>query len=260
MVFVEFFSTRACSFSAKVPTKHLQFSGSMAARHYLVYLLSCLQGDSSKQYVGMTAVLRGQSDDAAKRVRKQFHLSDQRRWLKGMAPGSVRMTVLRTGLTLRNALIDEAREAARLYLELPEGDKIVRGGPWCRCRLPPEDAAEIAAIAACTSRQGVSALAASLPTGSLSFHLAGAVYPGTQQKRSLSAMQVLLPVKRPSGRSGRSGRSSTSGRSGHQYRMRAGIDYGTPRYQANKYGKDPKKARNKAQARFRAKRRSTGAL
>jgi hypothetical protein len=225
----------------------------MAVDHYLLYLLcSCAKYGIAKEYVGITGVLRGQSDEEAKRFRKRWHVAKPKLWLKGKDLAGGQMETLRTKLTLKNALIEEARETARLYMTLESGDKVVRGGPWCRCRLPPCDTEEIAAVAACSSRKQVSDLAASWPEGSLACHLAGRSYSRVPQEVSLATSSstlcsaktpplVLIPPKR------------RSGASGHDYRVGAGVSYGSPRYEALKYGEeDPKKVRNKAQAKYRA--------
>ncbi len=173
-----------------------------------------------------------------------------------MDTGSFRVRVLKTGLSLKDALVEEARETARLWVLL--GERRVRGGPWCRSRLSSADKAEIAAaVAACASRQAVRDLAASLPSGSLSCHLADAPFPGLQEKPSPAAAKVVLPMRHTSRKPSRSGRSGRSGASGHRYRQQAGITYGSRRYEASKYGKNPKATRNKAQAKYRSKRRGT---
>jgi len=224
----------------------------MAIQHYLVYLLSCLCRGSAKRYVGYTAVLRGQSDKAALQSRREWHLSNPKIWLKGVTSASVHLTVLCTGLARKkDALAEEARETARIYAADPLA---VRGGPWCRWHVPAVDATEIAAVAACTSRNAVFALAASLPKGSLACHLEDMAYAAERPFGVPSSSTMVLPPKRRSGRSGRSGKSGRSGVSGHEYRKH-NLTYGTDRFHTNKYGKHPLKARNKAQRKYRAKLR-----
>lgn len=42
--------------------------------HFLVYVLTCLVDGVRRTYIGMTGVLKGQSDDAALLVRRRFHI------------------------------------------------------------------------------------------------------------------------------------------------------------------------------------------
>ena len=132
-------------------------------------------GGEDKEYIGITGVLPGQSDEAAKRVRRQFHLKFQKAWISGMEPSSVHLRTALTDLNLQDALIEEARLAAERYLET-QGNRKIRGGPWCRTRLPPTDKAEIQLTVSCSSRVAVKALALTKPHGPLAKHLSNESY------------------------------------------------------------------------------------
>jgi hypothetical protein len=156
------------------------------------------------------------------------------------------LKLLSSGLTLQQALADEALETARLAAE--RSLTHVRGGPWCRCSLSADDVAEIAAVQACSGRAAVVALGRTSPAGSLARHLGHQPF---QASVSSGARRCILPVKRRSGRSGASTPSTRSGVSGHQARKRKGLLYGSKGYDRAKYGQSPKAARNKAQRKYR---------
>eukprot|EP00973_Karenia_brevis_P021002 2888107-Karenia_brevis.AAC.1 len=73
------------------------------------------------------------------------------------------------------------------HLNEPGGGKLVRGGPWCRKVLPPEDLAELRAVSETKSRQSVLDLRKRFPGGSLDHHLAGQSYAVPIASPSLSS-------------------------------------------------------------------------
>ena len=249
----------------------------MRVGHYLLYLASCMQDGMPKKYAGITGVLEGQSDDAAKLVRRSFHIKWQKAWLKGMDASTMSVQTIKTQLSLRDALVEEARLTASLYLQ-QGGHQQVRGGPWCRCRLPWSDKEEIANVDGCTSRQAVRALAARSPSGSLALHLAGKSYSkarlvvgkaaaSTLDMVALSGSSLAHPprviasrpplvVCAPKRQSGKSKTSGGSGKSGHEYRLQQNISYSHARYKSLKWGVLPRSTKNKAQRTFRAKKRA----
>ena len=68
--------------------------GKIEVSHFLVYMLTCLVDGAQKAYIGMTGVLVGQSDDAALLVRRRFHISCQKTWLKGMNVSTLQLRKL----------------------------------------------------------------------------------------------------------------------------------------------------------------------
>ncbi len=226
-----------------------------------MYLLHFLRDGFLLTYVGMTAVFVGQSDRAALEQRRRHHLDEPVSWLKGLVVESLFMRAVTTNILRRaDAFAEEARVAALQCKAL--GTQVVRGGPWCLRGLSAADRREIDMVAACESRAAVHELGRRLRVGSLAVHLAGGRYKCTSP-RAGSSGKVVLPlaapwVRRSSSRSGRSGSSGkTSGVSGHEYRLQAGLVHGTSAYVANKYGRHPKQARNRAQAKYRSKSRGT---
>ncbi len=159
---------------------------------------------------------------------------------------SLRLELLACDLTLSEALAEEALHASSMMAS--KGVQNVRGGPWCRCRLSFEDHREIAEVRKCRGRSALKPLEERYPVGSLAFHLQQRTY----RSESVLVSRGLLSqgMKR---RSGRSGSSKSSGLSGHQARQRRGLVYGSKGYDAAKYGRQPKAARNKAQRTFRAR-------
>ena len=109
----------------------------------------------------------------------------------------------------------EARHTAAKFREL--GKACVRGGPWCRRVLPPDDLAELRFVAGCSDAAAVQAYSEQHPRGSLAAHLAGRRYSSLRQPVPAVAVSpaaasvrvpiVVLPGRRPSGRSGSPGRS-----------------------------------------------------
>jgi len=89
------------------------------------------------------------------------------------------------------ALIEEARLTAREYMR--SETKLVRGGPWCREKLPTDDLNEIEWVAACTSRAEVQNLARKYPSGSLAYHLAGKSYSEPCEEASAGSSPITLP-------------------------------------------------------------------
>jgi len=142
--------------------------------HYLLYLCSFWTNGVQYWYVGITGVLVGQAESVAKKFRRWYHINMPVSWLTGAAPETVTLETLATGFPLRRALIDETRETAKLCKEKAEA--LVRGGPWCRCRLPKPDRQELDKAFACQSRDAVESLAIALPHGSLAARPAGASY------------------------------------------------------------------------------------
>jgi len=144
--------------------------------YYVVYVLYFLKacGEVVHYYVGMTGVLKGQNDNVALWYRKRWHLWRPVAWLRDANASSLKLTIYFTGLPRASALVEEARVAADLFEQ--HGAKLVRGGPWCRRRLPDTDLKEIEAVAKCTSRTAVEALAARMPNSSLKGHLDGKAY------------------------------------------------------------------------------------
>jgi len=146
----------------------------MPSKDHLVYWCDFTKGGEFFRYIGLVGLLQGQSDEAAKTFRKKWHVLKPVAWLKGADSGSVVLHTVQTKLSLRDGLVEEAREAARQYRLHGQGK--VRGGPWCRRRLPDADRREIEAVLECTSRKAVEALGARFPQGSLAAHLAGRSY------------------------------------------------------------------------------------
>ena len=173
-----------------------------------------MQG-TGKTYIGITGVLDGQDDEEALQFRRQWHLKCPRKWLEGFARGSLAMAIVTTGLTEEAALMEEARHTAAKFGEL--GKECVRGGPWCRRALPPDDLAELRFVAGCSKTAAVMAYAEQHPRGSLAAHLSGRRYSSLRQPvpavslspaaASARVPLVVLPGRRPSGRSGCPGRS-----------------------------------------------------
>jgi hypothetical protein len=202
--------------------------------HYLLYELRFERGGATKKYFGITGVFDGQGDWAALQARKQHHESIPVAWVKGARADSLHIKLLSTGLSLPDALVDEARLTARMYQE-ESGADLVRGGPWCRRVLPVEDKSEIEMTAALTSRAAVRECGRRSLNGSLAAHLAGRTYAavGTSTSDdptvvsgpglaavvfaapSAAAMPIaFLSQKRRSGKSGKSSKSGKSGRPG----------------------------------------------
>jgi hypothetical protein len=145
--------------------------------HYLVYVLCFANegdGEAVHHYVGMTGVLKGQNDNTALWYRKRWHLRRPVAWLRDASAASLKLKTYLTGLSRATALVEEARLAADLCEQ--HGTGRVRGGPWCRRRLPNTDLKEIDAVAGCTSRSAVEELAAKMPKSSLKAHLDGKAY------------------------------------------------------------------------------------
>ena len=177
--------------------------------HYLLYVLSCCVNGQDKEYIGITGVLPGQTDEVVKLVRRAWHLICQKKWIEGMDPASVHLSTSLTDLKLQDALIEEARLTAARYSER-EGHKKVRGGPWCRRVLPPEDRAEVVSTLSCSSRDAVKAVAVAKPFGSLAQHLALKSYskesvpvPFSSAAPSVCAARTPLAVQPAPRQSGR---------------------------------------------------------
>lgn len=98
-------------------------------KHFLLYLLIGVVEDSTRSYYGITGVLRNQSDNAAAFVRKKWHSNFPVKWMDGHVPGSLSIKVLKTGLSLAQALLAEAIATAEAWTML------TRGGPWCRKKV-----------------------------------------------------------------------------------------------------------------------------
>lgn len=128
----------------------------------LVYLANFMRNDRWYEYVGASEIRKGASERQTIFARRAFHLNPPKgcskiAWLQGLDEDSLKLEHISGPLRLSDALIEEAREAAKRMMVAGQGS-FVRGGPWCRCRLPGEDWAEVEAVAACTNRAQVKAL------------------------------------------------------------------------------------------------------
>ena len=183
-------------------------AGQFNVEAYFVYLATC----GGRGYVGASSILRGQTERAAVGVRKRHLRKFRLKWLEHDDLGSLDLQVVRSRLPKGAALIEEARWAAREYQS--SLSKLVRGGPWCRLRLQPEDRREIKLVAAAATRYEVKEIAMRYPAGSLSYHLAGKSYGEPVEAPAEDALPatlggnqkgplVLLTRKRASGTSTR---------------------------------------------------------
>ena len=109
---------------------------------YVVYQLSFLRDGIMLLYIGIAGVYSNQTVKAALAVRKAWHISMPKFWLKGMDPSSLSISEEQAGLSLQAALAEEARVTANKYHEL--GPSKVRGGPWVRKDLTYDDRMDIA--------------------------------------------------------------------------------------------------------------------
>ena len=131
-------------------------------------------GNASLTYVGYCSQFKKQTSKQAVLVRRAWHLdpgakNKPAKWLKNVVSESLRLKVVQKSLgTLRIALIEEARHAAKL---LETHADTVRGGPWLRWSLTAADLEEAGLVRACDSRAEVEALAERRPSGSLKWHL-----------------------------------------------------------------------------------------
>ena len=71
----------------------------MRVDHVLLYLASCMHNAKLERYVGITGVLEDQSDDAAKLVRRSFHIKWQKAWLKGMDESTLSLQSMKTAVS-----------------------------------------------------------------------------------------------------------------------------------------------------------------
>lgn len=259
-------------------------------QHFLLYLLTGVVNGSTHSYYGITGVLRNQTDNAAASVRRKWHSLSPVKWLEGYVPGTLCIKVIKTGLSLPQALLEEAIVTASARTLL------TRGGPWCRKALPYDDRLEIKMVleakTAAAAAAGVKAVASQFPNGSLSKHLAGLSYgapevpkPALQASKkvtpvspkgpatvvvkdpSTKAIKLQKPTKRrppaalppkqkaPGGKHKPGSRRTQSGVDGHTYRVSKGMSFGSPGYDTHKLGEDPAAAKRLHQQTYRAKKR-----
>ena len=186
--------------------------------HFLVYVLTCLVDGVRRTYIGMTGVLKGQSDDAALLVRRRFHIGMRKSWLAGMSVSTLKLSKVLSNLSEADAQVEEAWHTAKL-LESVKDFTTIRGGPWCRKQWTHDDRLEVEEVRACTSRFQVRSLMSVFPKGSLAKHLTGGSYrnqvaevPGASGSESGPAVKLIAPLPPPASSSGSSS-SSTSARS-----------------------------------------------
>ena len=192
--------------------------------------LACLP---EKQYIGLTGV------GLAKRLN---NLKDKQvTWLAG-AVGLHDLDKLKPLGRKADVKAGLALEAAYTAMHWVENPATVRGGPWCRARLPSPDLRELRQLSEAlegkvtlADRVAVvqSVAAESAPDGSLNMHLRGACFrcKATFQKCSCKlfrrghAQISPLPAARKSGRhKSRVGamKSGTPGRSSGRHKSRVG--------------------------------------
>jgi hypothetical protein len=235
----------SCNFQPAMPRRSIAHRFP-AMPGYILYAATCTERGVAKRYVGIAGVRKGCSARAALLERRSWHLKERVAWFRGCDMATLSLRLLNSGLSLQQALADEALETARLAAE--KGKAHVRGGPWCRRTLPADDVKEMLAVGSCRGRSAVAALVKEWPTGSLAHHIQGLPF-----KASVGGpAKCILPVKRRSGRSGASSPSRRSGVSGHVARTRKRMEYGSVGYDLAKYGQQPKEVRNKAQRKYRA--------
>lgn len=197
---------------------------------WLVYRASFVVDAVCRVYIGITEQRSGCSQDMALKRRREYHLDPpvgypQAAWLQGLDRNSLTLRTVagQHGLSLKEALLQEAIVAASLFQIDGHGADIVRGGPWLRRRLPSADLAEIKAVSEAPDKEAVKRVADSRPTGSLFFHLHQMPWRGRATQQNPASLFASPPeffmrrarqsgrhrpcIKRPSGASGAPGKS-----------------------------------------------------
>jgi len=145
---------------------------------WLVYLANFLVEGVWRAYAGVSEERACTSELALKR-RREFHLDppegySQAAWLQGLDRASLQMRTVQTGLTLKEALLQEAILAAQY---IAADSETARGGPWCRRKLSAADRKEVKAVFEAKSNREVLDIAKKYPEGSLAYHLAQKPWP-----------------------------------------------------------------------------------
>ena len=183
-------------------------------KYYLVYVCTAKRKSDNVvvKYFGMTGVLPAQSDTQAANVRKRYLIARPVFALRKCKDHKI--SVIGSGYTKKVALIEEARETAKAWVE-EQCNERVRGAAWCRNHLTSLDKKTLQEVSQAASRAGVIRIAEDHPNHVLQKHLNMENYAdAVGDLNDLTAHLVSQPPlaisqpKRQSGRNHKSGRSN----------------------------------------------------